>query len=482
MFKIVDQLELGTRAHRESLGISLDLIKPLFALADASIIVCSSIVGNAAYQAIAQRESDFGLYIGLGLFFCIGYLLAARHFGIYQIHEFVRPRMEYQLIFASWSFVVMLLSLFFFLMKLGSQVSRGSVFCFVVLALLALMLWRTVAKRILKNGLETGGIRGQRTLVVGTRDELSSVASDYLLTRYGIDETERVILPLDKPDQPSTQSTAAEVHTAVNIARTINASEVVVALPWGHTNLVKMMQEQFRILPIRVRLLPDRFARSLMGSRSRGDIHLQLIDIQHAPLSRIDRILKRLLDVVVTAIGLLIISPLMAVVFVAVRLDSTGSVIFRQRRRGFNGREFVMYKFRTMRVTEDGLKITQATKHDPRVTRLGEILRLSSIDELPQLFNVLKGDMSLVGPRPHPLAHDDDYRAQIGDYAFRHHVKPGITGLAQVEGLRGGHGSLELMKKRIELDLWYIDNWSFWLDLKILIRTGIVIFSGRNAY
>jgi Undecaprenyl-phosphate glucose phosphotransferase len=469
--------------HSRRVALSYDLIYPLFAFADALIIVCSSIVGNAAYQAfIVHSESDLGTYLGLGLFFCIGYLLAARNFRIYELQEFVRPRLEYGRIFASWFFVVMLLSLFLFAIKLGAQISRGSIVCFVMIALSVLIFWRVAAKQIVRNELQTGAVRGRRSLVIGTRGELSSLSGDYLLTRYGIDEAERVILHSGEPDVSSAPSSIAVVQMAVNLARTINVNEVIVALPWGNTSLLEIVQEQFKLLPLRVRLLPDQFARSLMARQSGGDFQSQLIDIRRAPLSRTDRFLKRFLDFVLATLVLLIASPLMGLVFVLVPLGSKGSAIFCQRRNGFNGHEFVIYKFRTMRVAEDGPKIIQATKGDPRVTWVGQLLRRSSIDELPQLFNVLKGEMSLVGPRPHALAHDDEYGVQIGEYAFGHHVKPGITGLAQVEGFRGETGNLELMKKRIGCDLWYIDNWSLWLDLKILARTAMATLSCRNAH
>jgi lipopolysaccharide/colanic/teichoic acid biosynthesis glycosyltransferase len=176
-----------------------------------------------------------------------------------------------------------------------------------------------------------------------------------------------------------------------------------------------------------------------------------------------------------------LLSPLLIVVSVAIKFDSPGPAVFRQRRKGFSGREFLIYKFRSMHVLEDGPVIAQATKRDARVTAIGRLLRQSSIDELPQLFNVLKGDMSLVGPRPHAVAHDDEYRRLIARYAFRHHVKPGITGLAQINGCRGSTTHLHQMEKRIEFDLWYIDNWSLALDLWILLRTTLVPLSG-DAY
>jgi lipopolysaccharide/colanic/teichoic acid biosynthesis glycosyltransferase len=173
---------------------------------------------------------------------------------------------------------------------------------------------------------------------------------------------------------------------------------------------------------------------------------------------------------------------LLAVVSLAIKLDSSGPVVFRQHRKGFNGRSFEILKFRTMTVLENGGAIRQARRKDKRVTRMGRLLRATSIDELPQLINVLRGEMSIVGPRPHALAHDDEYATSIANYAFRHHVKPGITGWAQVNGYRGETSEIELMKKRIDLDLWYVNNWNFLLDLWVIIRTCFEVVRGRNAY
>ena len=159
---------------------------------------------------------------------------------------------------------------------------------------------------------------------------------------------------------------------------------------------------------------------------------------------------------------------------VLIKLDSRGPVLFFQTRNGFNGRAFRIVKFRSMYVLEDGNEIRQATRGDPRVTRLGWWLRRSNIDELPQLFNVLQGDMSLVGPRPHAVAHNNEFEKLVANYAFRHHVKPGITGWAQVNGYRGETPTPESIAKRVELDIWYINNWSFWTDIRILFRTLIL--------
>ena len=201
--------------------------------------------------------------------------------------------------------------------------------------------------------------------------------------------------------------------------------------------------------------------------------------IQRVALTNLERAVKRVLDVVVSMTAIVFFWPLLMIAAVAIKLDSPGPIIFRQRRSGLNAKEFVIFKFRTMMVLEDGPVVTQASRDDLRVTRIGKFLRRSSLDELPQLFNVLRGDMSLVGPRPHALAHDNEYRVHIADYDFRHHVKPGMTGWAQVNGLRGETASFDQMAERVKLDLWYINNWSLGLDINILLRTCFEVLRNR---
>jgi exopolysaccharide biosynthesis polyprenyl glycosylphosphotransferase len=170
------------------------------------------------------------------------------------------------------------------------------------------------------------------------------------------------------------------------------------------------------------------------------------------------------------------------IVALAIRLDSKGPIFFRQNRIGFSGRTFQIYKFRTMITMDNGDVVRQASRNDKRVTRVGRLLRRSSIDELPQLLNVLQGEMSLVGPRPHAVAHDNEYDKLIAVYALRHHMKPGITGWAQVNGCRGETPTLDSMRERVEHDIWYINNWSLWLDIVTLFRTVLELARSRNAY
>ncbi len=191
---------------------------------------------------------------------------------------------------------------------------------------------------------------------------------------------------------------------------------------------------------------------------------------------------KRLLDVVLAGLAIVLLAPVFLLLAVLIRLDSPGPVIFRQQRRGLNGKPFDILKFRSMHVLENGSDVRQVRRDDDRVTRLGRIIRATSLDELPQFFNVLRGEMSLVGPRPHAMAHDDHYEQLIEGYSLRQSVKPGLTGWAQVNGFRGETPELEMMVSRVHCDLWYVRNRSFLLDLRILFRTVGELFRNRNVY
>jgi putative colanic acid biosynthesis UDP-glucose lipid carrier transferase len=194
-------------------------------------------------------------------------------------------------------------------------------------------------------------------------------------------------------------------------------------------------------------------------------------------------VLKRASDIVIAATVLLGVLPMLVLVALAIRLDSRGTIVFKQKRYGLDGREILVYKFRSMRVTEDGKDtFTAATRADSRITRVGAFIRKTSLDELPQLFNVLEGSMSIVGPRPHPVAMNEHYRRAIPSYMVRHKVKPGITGWAQVNGYRGGTPTLDLMQCRVDLDIWYAEHASAALDILILARTPAALLRNRNAY
>ena len=202
-----------------------------------------------------------------------------------------------------------------------------------------------------------------------------------------------------------------------------------------------------------------------------------------SPQPSVESRLKRALDIVVALGAITFFAPALVVIVIAVKLDSAGPVLFMQRRNGVNREVFKIFKFRSMTTMDDGAVVQQATRGDSRITRVGGFLRRTSLDELPQLFNVLRGEMSIVGPRPHALAHDDHYSRLIPLYTRRFEAKPGMTGLAQVEGFRGETETIDKMEARIDCDVQYIDNWSIWLDIKIIFRTAsVVLFGQRTAY
>jgi Undecaprenyl-phosphate glucose phosphotransferase len=471
-----------TTRVRPRIVIGYHSIAPLLVLADAIIIIGASIVGAAGYQLlISDSLGDIQSVVGMGVVSSLAYKLSARQLGLYRLQNLLRPWRDYFRIVASVLFLVLILTVTLFLLKVGSQVSRGSVLSAVVLVLCLLVAWRKFVKEYLRSALLNGAIQGRRTILIGTPAELASLSHEALLLQFGIEEATRIVLPQPQPDQLPANDIAA-IDAAIDATREINAEELLLCVSWDDTNQLQLLREHLRVVPLPVRLLPDRFVRSIWDLQKASYSLPLLIDIQRAPLSPTEQFTKRVLDLVIASFALLVLSPLMLFAAVATKVETQGPIIFRQRRKGFNGREFQIYKFRTMRVTEDGPVICQATRCDGRVTRLGRILRRTSIDELPQLFNVFKGEMSIVGPRPHAVAHDDEYGNLIGRYAFRHHVKPGITGWAQVNGFRGGTPHLDQMKQRVERDLWYINNWSFGLDLQILARTCFELVRGPNAY
>jgi undecaprenyl-phosphate galactose phosphotransferase/putative colanic acid biosynthesis UDP-glucose lipid carrier transferase len=469
---------------RPRISIPFGVVEPLFALADVAIIVAAGALGGVLYQSVlGSGIGDAGVYAGLGLVASLAYVLAAHCLGLYWLNQLLEPEHDSGRICASWGLAILILAVILFLFKSGAEASRGSILCLFVLGAIGLILSRLVTKRWLRASLVTGAIRGRRAVVIGMQGELAQFARQDLLVRFGLEEVERIVLPRNEAARLSPAMLKLEADTVMRRLREAAAEEIVLALSWSHPQDIELLLDRLRVIPLPVRLLPD-LAMSTVLRRQTSSMpqRLYMVEVQRTPLSALERLAKRLLDVAVAVISLVLLAPLLILAAAAIKLESRGPVIFRQRRHGFNGKSFMIYKLRSMKVLEDGATVVQATEKDPRVTRVGRVLRQTSIDELPQLLNVLQGHMSIVGPRPHALAHDYEYGKMIANYAFRHHVKPGITGWAQVQGYRGGTPRLELMERRIALDLWYIDNWSLVLDINIMLRTSFELIRSRNAY
>ena len=258
--------------------------------------------------------------------------------------------------------------------------------------------------------------------------------------------------------------------------------DVYITLPLGSQPRIVKLLEQLQGTTASLFFVPDVFGISIIQGRLRDINGVPVVGICETPFTGTNQLVKRLSDLVLASLILIITAPLLLALAIGVKLSSPGPVIFRQRRNGLDGDEIVVWKFRSMTTQDDGADVQQATRNDPRVTRFGAFLRASSLDEMPQFFNVLQGRMSIVGPRPHAVTHNEQYRQIIKAYMVRHKVKPGITGWAQVNGQRGETDTIEKMRARVEYDLEYLRNWSLGLDLRIIVGTVRLVFFDRYAY
>ncbi|MGP9814501.1 undecaprenyl-phosphate glucose phosphotransferase [Rhodopseudomonas sp. NSM] len=469
-------------AARPRLTLPFGIIGPALALADSLIIVAAGALGGSLYQQAIGGDAQIGVYAGLGLVASLVHVLAAHRLGLYKVNGLLERQPGHGRVGAAWCFAILVLAVILFMLKSGNEVSRGAIVCMFVLGCCGLLWARRFAKRRLRAALAAGAIAGRRAFVVGTQAEMARFSRSDLLCDFGLDEVDRVALPRTEAGAVAPERLSQRFEAVTRRIRESAAEEIVLALAWSNTADLELLLDRLRVFPLPVRLLPDCSVSAVLDRQNAAVSHLYMVELQRPPLTALERSAKRLLDVTVAATALVLLSPVLLMAAIAIKLESSGPVIFRQRRHGFNGKPFLIYKLRSMRVQEDGQAVVQAARQDPRVTRVGRILRESSIDELPQLVNVLQGNMSIVGPRPHALVHDHEYGRLIESYAFRHHVKPGITGWAQVQGCRGGTPRLELMERRVALDLWYIDNWSLALDIHIMLKTCFELIRRRNAY
>ena len=275
---------------------------------------------------------------------------------------------------------------------------------------------------------------------------------------------------------------AGSLSQLVQDAREGKIDRIYIALGMSDESKIKSLVSQLTDTTCSVLLIPDLFTFNILQSRTEEINGVPVVPLFDTPLNGINMVFKRLEDIIVSTIILILISPILLMIACAVKFTSPGPIIFRQIRYGMDGKPIKVWKFRSMSVMENDDKVVQATKNDVRITTVGKFLRSTSLDELPQFFNVLFGQMSVVGPRPHAVAHNEQYRSLIQGYMLRHKVKPGITGLAQINGWRGETDTLEKMEKRIEFDLLYIRGWSIWLDLKIIFLTVFKGFINKSAY
>jgi putative colanic acid biosynthesis UDP-glucose lipid carrier transferase len=457
-------------------------------------------LGNVEPAAVALLKQLDPLIVILTLFLCeaayrdrftpplaayaaLAYVITGQLFSRINFresgHAFSDFSRTYMPILLQWASVVAMLLFAAFAFKVSSQMSRRVVLTWFVITPFALSAAHALRQRA--HWFAANGASAPRHIIIGANAvgfELARrLSTTGFLGYFDFRSMDRLADTLD-PDKLT-----GHCNDVADYVRRHGVNVVYIALPLSKVPRMSELVNALRDTTASVYFIPDAFAFDLIQGRMVEINGMPALSVCDTPFHGIDAVLKRATDLIFASVGLLLISPVMLGVAAAVKLTSKGPVVFRQRRYGLNGEEILVYKFRSMTTTEDGPIVKQVTKQDSRVTPVGRFIRKTSLDELPQLFNVLQGKMSLVGPRPHAVAHNEMYRKLISGYMIRHKVRPGITGLAQVNGMRGETETIEKMRERVRYDLEYLRHWSPWLDITILVRTlGLMIRGSKSAY
>ena len=456
----------------------------------------AAVMGLALFLMRRQTVGLNAEYSILLLLLVVGMLFAYDQFGVYRSNSSVARKAL--TLFKAWSLAFMTLLVVGFVTKQTEAFSRlflGQLFVLGYLLQVSLhVLSREVQTRVMRHAVPV-----ERVLIVGTgklaRYLQNKIAGNPWLNQKVVGSVDLPSTARSSEDKKVSRLGVAsdfgslgEVDVIGSLADIVSIIDrhdirtVYFAIPLGQSDLIEDIYFQLLDRHVAIHWVPDIFSLLLVNHSVREMAGLPVLTLSETPLTGVRLLIKAVEDFVLSFLILLTISPLLLLIALAIKLDSPGPVFFKQARKGWSGKTFSIWKFRSMHVhqPEAGV-VRQATRNDPRVTRVGAFLRKTSLDELPQLLNVLGGSMSLVGPRPHAVQHDLEYSQRIDSYFARHNIKPGITGLAQVRGFRGETTRIELMQQRVEADIEYINNWSLWLDFVILVRT-VGALTGRNAY
>ncbi|MFT6268295.1 MAG: putative colanic acid biosynthesis UDP-glucose lipid carrier transferase [Alphaproteobacteria bacterium] len=419
----------------------------------------------------------------LSLISIIGFSIGAEMVSLYRSWRdgFFKEIVFYTSL--AWTVSVGLVLVYIFWLETHIELYRGAIAVWFLLTGAILITWRGCFGIFLRN-MRRKGFNTRHVAIIGLSNEGVALAKEILANpqigyRISAIYDDRDIERLPETYKGLIQGTVAD---GVNDARLNKFDVVYIALPLSAEARITKILQLLGNTTANVQLVPNLFMFSIMSSSMSHVSNIQTISVFCNPIRGSYALTKRAEDIVLSSIILLLIAIPLAAIAIAVKVTSKGPVIFKQRRYGLNGKEIKVYKFRSMTVTENSDLVTQATKNDTRITKLGALLRRTSLDELPQFINVLQGRMSVVGPRPHAVAHNEQYRDAVAYYMLRHKIRPGITGWAQINGWRGETDTIEKMEMRIKYDLDYIRRWSLWMDAKIVLFTILRSFNDKNAY
>ncbi|HYE35015.1 undecaprenyl-phosphate glucose phosphotransferase [Methylocaldum sp.] len=385
-------------------------------------------------------------------------------------------------VFARWTFLFGFLAILGFAAKMSDEFSRKLLLTWFLATPLVLIAFQLLAHRALQSAVSQEDAQ-RRAIIIGVNELGLKLANQFESAPYlGISCVG--FFDDRSPERLGVNDITllGKMNSVAEFVRTKSIHLIYIALPMMAQPRIFDLLDKLRDTTASIYFVPDIFIFDLIQARFGNVNGIPVVAVCESPFHGVNRVMKRIVDIFFSSVILVLISPLMLAIAIGIKLSSPGPVIFKQRRYGLDGEEIKVYKFRTMTVCEDGNTVRQARKDDNRITGFGRFLRKTSLDELPQFINVLQGRMSIVGPRPHAVAHNELYRTQIKGYMIRHKVKPGITGWAQVNGFRGETDTLQKMAARIECDLDYLRNWSLSLDLWIILRTVGVFFKQESAY
>lgn len=392
---------------------------------------------------------------------------------------------EVKTVFLTWLIVLGALLTVVFLFELNESYGGGVMIAWSLSVPVAISFYRVSARIVLREMRRTG-VNTRKVAIVGAKEPGLTLARSILQSPWmGLDIAgfyDNRVTVGGKPLEGETLQVLGNIEFLKEQARAGEFDDIYIALPMREEEAIKDLVEFLANSSCCVHIVPDVFTFKMLNARSREIGGLPVVSVYDTPFDSFDAVVKRVEDVVLSSMILCLIAIPMLFIAAAVKFTSKGPAIFKQRRYGINGEEIMVWKFRSMTTCDNGDVVVQATKGDARITKLGAFLRKTSLDELPQFINVLQGKMSIVGPRPHAVAHNELYRDQISGYMQRHLVKPGITGWAQVNGWRGETDTIRKMEKRIEFDLYYIRNWSVWFDLRVIFNTIFKGFVSEGAY
>jgi Undecaprenyl-phosphate glucose phosphotransferase len=445
-------------------------------LADACAITLSAILIGNIYHAIAYGVQGMTEnFLELGLFIALIFTLSNVMRQEYAIARYLSFSGHGRRSLFLWNicFIGALASAF--VTKTTADWSRVTFVCFYIFGFAAVCLTRGTLVHFVKASAAAGGVSARRVFLVGFEEDMHKFMDRYAPWQAGLHIVAASVLRKDGDLREDLALAAAS-------ARMMLPDDVFVLVPWSDEATIDACVDAFLRVPASLHLGPERVLDRFVDARIHKVGTIASLNLVGRPLSPVDILIKRSFDIAVAASALVLLSPLCLIMAILIKLDSPGPVLFLQRRYGFNQEPFRIVKFRTMTTLDDDRHVKHTSEDDPRITSIGRWMRRYNIDELPQLLNVLLGQMSLVGPRPHALAHDQLFEQTIALYARRHNVKPGITGWAQVNGFRGGISDDSKIRMRIEHDLFYIDNWTLLLDLRILLLTVFSRKAYRNAF